>query len=240
MFLIAVCTIVGAGTARAQSAAGTVSSASGGVQIQRGGGVLTAAPGTPVYRGDKIGSGSEGVAVIILSDGSQLELGPSTTIALDQYTSGGTTPTRVGLASGTLKSAVKKTGGAPADFQVHTPNAIVTARGTTYYTSYTGNSPQTGNLPGVSHYTEVAVLEGTINLAQASAPDRGVEVAQGTTGTVAGDQAPESHKRKFPTPQPTPTCSSAPTSVDQCKNGGWKQFACFKNQGQCVSFVNHK
>ena len=27
-----------------------------------------------------------------------------------------------------------------------------------------------------------------------------------------------------------------PTSKEQCKNGGWRQFG-FKNQGQCVSFV---
>jgi hypothetical protein len=236
VFLIAVCAIVVAGTARAQNAAGTVSSASGGVQIQRGAAITAAAPGAPINQGDKIVSGVEGVAVITLSDGSQLELQPSTDITLDQYTSGGPTPTRVGLATGVLKSAVKKTPGTPANFQVHTPNAIVTARGTAFYTSYTPTSPQTGNLPGASHYTEVAVIEGTVNLAQAAAPDRGVEVAQGTTGTVAGEQEPEHHKRKFPTPVP---CTSVPTSVDQCKNGGWQQFGCFKNQGQCVSFVKH-
>jgi glucuronoarabinoxylan endo-1,4-beta-xylanase len=30
-----------------------------------------------------------------------------------------------------------------------------------------------------------------------------------------------------------------PTSKDQCKNGGWKNFTnpAFKNQGDCVSFV---
>jgi hypothetical protein len=28
-----------------------------------------------------------------------------------------------------------------------------------------------------------------------------------------------------------------PTSKDQCKNGGWKNFLGFKNQGDCVSFV---
>jgi hypothetical protein len=28
-----------------------------------------------------------------------------------------------------------------------------------------------------------------------------------------------------------------PTSTEQCKNGGWKQFG-FKNQGACVSFVH--
>jgi hypothetical protein len=28
-----------------------------------------------------------------------------------------------------------------------------------------------------------------------------------------------------------------PSSKDQCKNGGWKNFPGFKNQGDCVSFV---
>ncbi len=29
----------------------------------------------------------------------------------------------------------------------------------------------------------------------------------------------------------------APTSKAQCKDGGWQQFG-FKNQGQCIAFVN--
>ncbi|HSX15504.1 MAG TPA: choice-of-anchor C family protein [Candidatus Saccharimonadales bacterium] len=29
----------------------------------------------------------------------------------------------------------------------------------------------------------------------------------------------------------------APTSKDQCKNDGWKDYGVFKNQGDCVSFV---
>ena len=28
-----------------------------------------------------------------------------------------------------------------------------------------------------------------------------------------------------------------PTAKDQCKNGGWRAFGVFKNQGDCVSFV---
>jgi hypothetical protein len=28
-----------------------------------------------------------------------------------------------------------------------------------------------------------------------------------------------------------------PTSKDQCKNGGWQSFGVFKNQGDCISFV---
>ena len=31
-----------------------------------------------------------------------------------------------------------------------------------------------------------------------------------------------------------------PTSTDQCRNGGWKTFGVFKNQGDCVSFVATK
>ena len=30
-----------------------------------------------------------------------------------------------------------------------------------------------------------------------------------------------------------------PTSKSQCLNGGWRSFPQFKNQGQCIVFVNH-
>jgi hypothetical protein len=30
-----------------------------------------------------------------------------------------------------------------------------------------------------------------------------------------------------------------PTSKDQCKNGGWRNFPQFKNQGKCIASVNH-
>jgi hypothetical protein len=32
-------------------------------------------------------------------------------------------------------------------------------------------------------------------------------------------------------------CGSLPTTTAQCKNGGWRTFGVFKNQGDCVSFV---
>ena len=201
---LAVFLLAGARTARAQSAAGTVYSSSGQVQIERGGATLAAKPGTPVNQGDRIVSGADGNAVIILTDESELTLRPSTTIALDQYTTGGATPTRVALDSGTLRSAVNGTPDAPNNYQVHTPNAIVTARGTDFYTAYTESSPQLGKLPGISHYTEVAVIDGTVNLAQAAAPDSGVDVEAGTSGTVAGDRPPWHHRRRYPTPTPTP------------------------------------
>ena len=197
VFLIAVCAIVGARNASAQSNAGTVSSASGAVQIHRGGATLPATPGTPVKQGDQIGSGADGHAVITLTDGGQLVLSPSTTITLDQYTSGGATPTRVGLVSGVLRSTVEGSGGAPADYQVETPNAIVTVTGTDFYTSYGDSSPQLGNLPGVHHYTELDVVKGTCKMSQKKDRDKCMDVESGTSATVPGDDEPVCHKRKF-------------------------------------------
>jgi hypothetical protein len=34
-----------------------------------------------------------------------------------------------------------------------------------------------------------------------------------------------------------PARPKEPTSKEQCKNGGWRDFGLFKNQGDCVSFV---
>jgi hypothetical protein len=33
--------------------------------------------------------------------------------------------------------------------------------------------------------------------------------------------------------------SALPTSKDQCKNGGWRNYPQFANQGQCITFVQH-
>jgi FecR-like protein len=211
LLLIVIFAIAGARAALAQSAAGTISSASGQVQIQRGSATLAATPGTPVNQGDKIVSGDSGRAVIILTDQSQLEISPSTTVTIDQYTVGGAAPTRIGLPAGILRSIVRRTGGAPADFQVRTPNAIGAVRGTDFYISYIQGSPSVGL--GTSYYTEVDVVDGTVNLAQASAPGNGVDIGPGTSGTVVGNQPPEHHPRKFPTPRPHPSHTPHPHST---------------------------
>ena len=39
---------------------------------------------------------------------------------------------------------------------------------------------------------------------------------------------------------PPGTVLVAPTSKDQCENGGWRDFPQFKNQGQCVRFTAHQ
>ena len=54
--------------------AGTVSTASGAVQIQRATGLIAATSGTPVNVGDRVITGAGGHAVITLTDGSQPRL----------------------------------------------------------------------------------------------------------------------------------------------------------------------
>src|SRR5690349_19749988 len=124
-------------TAMAQTAAGSFQSVSGPVQIQRtGGGTIGAASGVGVNVGDRIITGANGHAVIILNDQSRLELGPGSSITLDQFAVGGG-PTRVSLFSGVMRSLVNAaSGGAAANYQVHTPNAVAAVRGTRFDTAY--------------------------------------------------------------------------------------------------------
>jgi hypothetical protein len=41
----------------------------------------------------------------------------------------------------------------------------------------------------------------------------------------------------YPASTLAPFSITGPTSKDQCKNGGWRVFGIFKNQGDCVSYV---
>jgi hypothetical protein len=50
--------------------------------------------------------------------------------------------------------------------------------------------------------------------------------------------APEVHRGPLSSGDFTVVDAQVPTTKDQCKGDGWKQFG-FKNQGQCVAFVNH-
>src|SRR6266404_7516561 len=111
------------GAALAQTAAGTFSTVSGQVQIQRAGVTIGAASGVGVNVGDRIVTGASGHAIITLNDQSRLEIGAVSSIALDQFTlTGGAPSTRVSLFSGVLRSIVNAGTGGAANYEVHTPN----------------------------------------------------------------------------------------------------------------------
>lgn len=189
--LIGALVLVLSGPALAQVPAGSFSSVSGQVQIQRAGATIGGAPGVGVDVGDRIVTGASGHAVIVLNDQSRLELAPQSSITLDQFTvTGGATSTRVGLTSGVLRSLVNAvSGGTAANYQVHTPNAVAAVRGTRFDTAYTENVIRPG-YKGCDRYTDVSVYQGTVSLANASAPTAGVDVGPGYEATVPCDQGP--------------------------------------------------
>lgn len=177
-------------TAMAQTAAGSFQSVGGQVQIQRtGGATIGAASGVGVNVGDRIITGPTGHAVIILNDQSRLELGPGSSITLDQFAVGGG-PTRVSLFSGVMRSLVNAaSGGAGANYQVHTPNAVAAVRGTKFDTAYSENVIRPG-YKGCEKYTDVSVYQGTVNLANLGSPNTGEDVHAGYEATVPCDKPP--------------------------------------------------
>ncbi|HVN63746.1 MAG TPA: FecR family protein [Candidatus Binataceae bacterium] len=177
-------------TVSAQTPDGTIASAVGQVSIVRNGATIPAAAGMPVSRGDRIATGADGQAIVRVADQSKLELGPSTSISLDQFAGGGAAPTRVGLFSGILRSVVKSAGGVPANYQIHTPNAVAAVRGTDFYTSYESESAEVGKFHGCAQYTTVDVRNGVVNLAQITDPDNGINLEFGDDGTVPCDRGP--------------------------------------------------
>src|SRR5277367_4018115 len=64
--------------------AGTISTTSGSVTVQRGANTSPAANGTAVNVGDRVITGPGGHAVLTLTDGSQLELGESSNLVIDK------------------------------------------------------------------------------------------------------------------------------------------------------------
>jgi len=205
------------GPAFAQTAAGTFSTVSGQVQIQRAGVTIGAASGVGVNVGDRILTGASGDAVILLNDQSRLEIGPVSSIALDQFTvTGGAPATRVSLFSGVLRSLVNSaSGGAAANYQVHTPNAVAGVRGTKFDTAYTENVIRPG-YQGCDRYTDVSVYQGTVNLAPIASPTTGEDVSAGYEATLPCDR---------PATAPGPLAMTGAVSLDSAAAGGHGLFA---------------
>src|SRR6266478_5194603 len=176
LLFLGVLAFASSGPAFAQAAAGTFSTVSGQVQIQRVGVTIGAASGVGVNVGDRIVTGASGHAIITLNDQSRLEIGAVSSIALDQFTlTGGAPSTRVSLFSGVLRSIVNAGTGGAANYEVHTPNAIAGVRGTKFDTAYTESVIRPG-YQGCDRYTDVSVYQGTVHLAPIASPTAGEDV----------------------------------------------------------------
>jgi hypothetical protein len=177
----------------AQSAAGSVTVLSGAASLQRAGNRYDLAVGTTVYMGDQITVGS-GHLTIALADGSILKAGTTTVLSIDEQLlgpNGAGASTKIGLFAGILRSIVKHTSnGSPPDFQVHTPNAILSVRGTKFDAAYSDGVPRLG-FGDCIQFTDVKAYEGHVgarNAALPSSPE--IMIDGGYETTIACDSPP--------------------------------------------------
>ena len=130
--------IFGSISASAQTPVGSVTVLSGTASLQRAGNKYGLPVGTPVYMGDQITVDS-GHLSITLADGSILKAGATTVLNIDDQLlgpSGASASTKIELFAGILRSIVIHTSsGSPPNFQVYTPNAVLSVRGTKFDTS---------------------------------------------------------------------------------------------------------
>jgi hypothetical protein len=125
--------------ASAQTVTGSISAITGTATITRGSATIPAAYGTKVDVGDRIVTGVGSNLTVTLTDGSQIEVTDSSNLTIDENTlnpDGTRASTKVSLLGGMVRSLVRSTAGTPPNFEVHTPNAVASARGTSYDVDY--------------------------------------------------------------------------------------------------------
>jgi len=170
----------------AQTGDATVTVVTGGVTVVHAGISNQAAVGTAVFDGDEVDTAAASSATVTLVDKSTLEIGELSKVKLDIPHRGATTTSadKVSLLAGVVRSYVvhAASAGAPT-FEVHTPNAVAAARGTKYDVSYQENVDRK-QFEGCHRFTDVAVYDGTVDVANVSAPANTVELHPGYKSIV--------------------------------------------------------
>lgn len=103
----------------------------GDVWVESGGQRMFADFGTGLSPGDLVITGENGVAIVRVSESSQIKLREKTTVALDDVAGGGS----VELRQGGLFARARRVVAARA-FQVRTPTVVAGVRGTDFFVAY--------------------------------------------------------------------------------------------------------
>ena len=172
---IALLLVFAASSVRAQMVAGTITALNGESTITRGTRNFAAAYSAPVDVGDRLETSPTGRLTVTLTDNSQLELTESSTLLLSENLlnpNGTRAHTTVTLLGGLVRSLVRVAAGASPNYEVHTPNAVASARGTTYDTYFTNNTSRPG-FKSCREFTDVLDYDGIVavsSLANPSSP----------------------------------------------------------------------
>jgi ferric-dicitrate binding protein FerR (iron transport regulator) len=170
----------------AQTGDGTVTVVTGGVAVVHNGISNQAAVGTAVFDGDEVDTAAASSATVTLADKSTLEIGELSKVKLDipHRNAATTTADKITLLAGVLRSYVvhAASAGAPT-YEVHTPNAVAAARGTKYDVSYQEGVDRK-QFEGCHRFTDVAVYDGVVDVANVSAPGNTVQLHPGFKSIV--------------------------------------------------------
>jgi hypothetical protein len=121
------------------------------------------------------------------------------------------------------------TGLLTANYTITSASTTVTGSKTALDLTHASCGPNLhGNYQGTASYTA------TIHTPSGNYHDEGTSTV---TLTIIGTTATLTETFASSLTQPT---LIVPTSKDQCKDNGWQNYPQFKNQGQCVSFLEHQ
>jgi ferric-dicitrate binding protein FerR (iron transport regulator) len=171
----------------AQIVAGRITALNGSATITRGARGFPAAYSAPVDVADQLETSPTGRLTVTLTDNSQLELTESSTLLISEdllNPNGTRARTSLTLMGGLVRSLVRVAAGTAPNYEVHTPNAVASARGTTYDTYYTNNTPRPG-FPSCKEFTDVLDYDGVVEVRSLTNPTSpAVELHSGQKTTV--------------------------------------------------------
>ncbi len=158
---------------------GYVAAIEGTVLILRAGEAIPAGEGSVVEVDDRLETGQESRALLVLDDGSRIVIGADTQVALlFLVDAGALSGDRViELLRGILRIGVHQPDGA-SNVQTRTPTAVVAARSTEWIIEYADDSTAVLALEGTVAVTALTA-EGTVILE----PGEGTDVARGQAPT---------------------------------------------------------
>ena len=186
---------------RLEAASAVLVEASGDLTLLRAGEAVEVAEGDSLEIGDKLLTSEQSSAVIRFADGSEVVMGSGAELLLDrlnQYRGTGMVDTRLKLERGRLETVVQPARGDGSHFEIWTPPAVSSVRGTDLRVGLDETLTQSA--------TEV--LTGTVAVA-ADATARRVPAGFGTI-TQAGEP-PEPPRPLLPAPEP----ASLPQQLDR-------------------------
>lgn len=156
--------------------AGKVSALIPAVNLLRAGQSMTATPEIPVFWEDTVATGHLARARVALDDGSILNVGADSSLRVTRHDAA-SQQTDLELGFGRVRANAVKQTKPGASFQIRTPTGVAGVVGTDFFLAFE------------NYVTRIVVFEGKVRFCNLAGVC--VEVGQGQSSTIRGDQAPD-------------------------------------------------